>query len=191
MGIDPARKALHAALSLAAAGVVSVLAPMPAAIVLAAASLVALSVELARRVSAGAARAFDRLSGMLKEGERGRLTGATLLSLGFTTAAVLLPGRPALAGILFAGLGDPAAALAGRRWGRLRYPGGKSVAGSGTFLLVVFATGLALGLPPRVVLTAGLLLTAVEAFSLPIDDNVYLPVLGAGAVAVAHWLTGG
>ncbi len=186
---EKGRKALHAALSLGAAGVAAWLAPTAAAVVLAAATSVALMVELGRRLSRSVAGAFRRLAPMLKEDEAGGLTGATTLSMGFTVAAVLFPGTPALAGILFAGLGDPAAAVAGRRWGRIRYPGGKSVAGSGTFLLVALAVGLALGLPPRVTVIAGLLVTVVEAFSLRLDDNVYLPVLGAAAISAVSWLT--
>jgi dolichol kinase len=185
---EAGRKALHVTLSLGAAAVVGWLDPMTAAVILAAATFVALAVELGRRLSGRLAGAFRRLGPMLKNGEAAGLTGATTLSIGFTTAAVLFPGAPALAGILFTGLADPAAAVAGRRWGRIRYPGGKSVAGSGTFLMVVLALGLALGLPPRVVLVAGLLVTVAEAFSLPIDDNGYLPVLGAAAVSAASWL---
>lgn len=184
-----ARKGIHAALSLGAAGVVWRLNPMAAAVVLAAATLVALTVEVARRSSAGAARTFARLTPMLKDREGRRLTGATTLAVGFTVAALLLPGTPALAGILFAGLGDPAAALAGRRWGRVRYPGGKSVVGSAVFLAVATAAGLLLGLSPVVAVGAAAALTAVEAISLGVDDNLYLPLVGAAAVAAAGWLT--
>lgn len=186
------RKAVHVVLSLVAAGVVYALDPIPAAIVLAAATLVALTVELARRWSGAAGRAFDRiLGGMLKEGERAGVTGATTLSVGFTATAVLLPGGAALAGILFAGLADPAAGVAGRRWGRLRYPGGKSVAGSAACLVVAFGIGLGLGLGPGRAALAAALVTAVEAFALRVDDNVYLSLAGAAAVRVAGWLIGG
>ena len=179
-----ARNAVHAGLSVAAAAVVAALPPEPAAVVLAAATFVALTVELTRRVSPAVARSFGRLAPMLKDGEGRRLTGATTLSIGFTATAVVFSGTPALAGILFAGLGDPLAAVVGRPWGRLRYPGGKSVIGSATFLAVTVAVGLALGLPPGAALVAALALTAVEALSLPVDDNVYLPVLGAAVVTL-------
>lgn len=187
---DAARKGIHVFLSLVAGAVVYSLEPTAAAVVLAGASFVALAVELARRVSAGAARAFARLAPMLKAPEQRRLTGATLLSVGFTVTAVLFPGGPALAGILFAGLGDPAAALVGRRWGRLRYPGGKSPAGSTAFLVVVLLLSLALGVPFGAALATAALLTVVEALTLGVDDNLYLPVLGAAAVVAAGWLTG-
>ncbi len=162
---------------------------MTAAAVMAAATLVALTVELARRVSGGAARTFARLMPMLKEREGGRLTGATTLSIGFTLAALLFPGTPALAGILFAGLGDPAAALSGRRWARLRYRGGKSVVGSTAFFVAAVAVGLVLGLPVPMALGVAAVVTVVEAATLAVDDNLYLPLLGAAAVAAVGWLT--
>lgn len=186
-----ARKAIHAGLSIVAAAVVVAAPAVTAATILAGATLVALSVEVARRVSSVAARAFDRrLGGMLKERERTRLTGATTLALGCTVAALMLPGTPALAGILFAGLADPAAALVGARYGRLRYPGGKSVAGSVTFLGTGFGLGLGLGLDPAAALLAAGMAAAAEAPSPPVDDNLYLPLAGAAAVVAAGWVTG-
>lgn len=186
-----ARKAIHVGLSITAAAAVVATPSVTAATILAAATLVALAVEVARRVSTAAARGFDRwLGGLLKDRERTRLTGATTLALGFTAAALLLPGTPALAGILFAGVADPAAALVGRRYGRLRYPGGKSAAGSVAFLGVGFGLGLGLGLDPAAALVAAALTAGVEAPSPPVDDNLYLPLAGAAAVLAAGWITG-
>lgn len=184
-GADRARKAIHAGLSIAAATVVLVLDPVPAAVVLAAATMAALAVELGRRLSPAVAGAFSRLEGLLKPREATGLTGATLLSIGFTATAVTFPGGPALAGILLAGLADPAAALVGRRYGRVRYPGGKSLAGSVAFLVVALVLGLALGLGPGTAALVAMALTAVEAVTLPVDDNLYLPVAGAALVMMA------
>lgn len=180
-----ARKAIHAGLSLVAAVVVLRLEPVPAATVLAAATTVALAVELARRLVPAVARVFARVSGMLKASEATGLTGATLLSIGFTITAVLFPGAPALAGVLFAGLADPAAAVIGRRYGRLRYPGGKSVVGSAAFLVVALVLGLALGLGPGAAIAVVTVLTIVEAFTFRVDDNLYLPVVGAALMMLA------
>ncbi len=181
---EGARKALHLGVSLGAAAVVYALAPTLAAIVLASATLVALLVELARRISITAARAFAPLEGMLKDGERARLTGATLLALGFTLAAVVFPGPPALAGILVAGVADPAAGVVGRRWKGRRYPGGKSPAGSATFFAVVFGLALILGSGFVAAILLSVLLAAVEAFTLPVDDNLYLPLAGAAGMVL-------
>ena len=180
------RKAIHGAASVAAAAVVALLDPVTAGVILASATTVALAVELARRVSPAAAQLFGRLAGLLKGREQAGLTGATTLSMGFTIAAVLFPGTPTLFGILVTGLADPAASVVGTR-GRLRYPGGKSVAGSAAFLVVALLVALGLGLEPGPAVLTALMLTALEAIALPIDDNLYLPVAGALALVLTGW----
>jgi dolichol kinase len=186
---EPARKLIHVALSLGAAAVVAVL-PYPAgATVLAGATFVALSIEAARRWSPVFATGFRALVGpMLRERETHQLTGATTLAIGYTIAALLVPGWPAVAGILIAGLADPAAALVGRRYGRHRYPGGKSVEGSAAFLAVALALLVAVpGVGLAGALAVAVVLTLLEAPTLIVDDNLYLPALGAGALAVLSW----
>jgi dolichol kinase len=183
------RKVIHVLVSLVAAAVVWRLPHPTGAVVLAAATSVALSIELARRASSAFDLTFQRVVGpMLTGREAGRLTGATTLAVGFTLAATLMPGWPAIAGILVAGVADPVAALTGRRFGRHRYPGGKSVEGSAAFLATSF---LLLGAVPGVgpiaaaVLAAGL--TIAEAPTLRVDDNLYLP----GLTALLLLLVGG
>lgn len=186
---ESARKLIHVALSLVAASVAAFLPHPAGATVLAAATLVALAVETARRWShAFAIRFHDLVGPMLRPRETRRLTGATTLAIGYTLALVLLPGWPAVAGILVAGLADPAAAVVGRRFGRVRYPGGKSVEGSVAFLLVAAAVLLTLpGVGPGVAVAVAILLTIMEAPSLPVDDNLYLPTAGAAALTFLPW----
>jgi dolichol kinase len=189
---EPARKLIHAVLSLVAAALVAVL-PYPAgATVLAGATFVALSVEAARRWSPVVATRFHALVGtMLRERESRQLTGATTLAMGYTVAVLLLPGWPAVAAILIAGVADPAAALVGRRFGRHRYPGGKSLEGSAAFLAVALAVLLAVpGVGAAGAAMVALTLTILEAPTLPVDDNLYLPVLAAAAVALLPWVAG-
>lgn len=183
------RKAIHVAASCVAAAVVWRLPHLAATTVLSAATLLALGVELARVLSATTNRAFDRLlAPLLRPAEKRRLTGATLLAIGFTLAAALFPRPAAVAGILFAGLGDAAAAVVGRAAGRHRYPWGKSVEGSIAFLLVALGVALGVGLAPLPALATALVATLVEAAPLPLDDNLLLPVAGAAAVAIASGL---
>lgn len=187
------RKGLHAGVSLVAAAAVWRLPPADAAILLAAATTVALSVEVARRASGPFGRRFQRgLGPLLRDREAGHLTGATTLAIGYTAAAVLFPGTPALAGILVAGVADAVAAIVGKRFGRHRYPGGKSVEGSVAFFAVVTAMALLL-LPdvrPGAVLALALAVTALEALTLRVDDNLYLPLATAAAVRALPLLTG-
>ena len=181
---EATRKSVHLLVSLVAAAVVWLLPPLTAATTFAAASLLALGVELARRASRPAAAWFDRRLGhLLRPGEGGRLTGATTLALGYTTAVVAFPGLPALAGILVAGVADAVAAVVGKRFGTHRYRGGKSVEGSLAFLLVVLPLSLLLpGLPALAAVLLAIGLTGIEALTLPVDDNLYLPLATAAAV---------
>jgi dolichol kinase len=161
--------------------------PHPAgAVLVSGAAAVALSVELARQSSPGFQAAFQRRLGpLLRPAEGRRLTGATHLALGFTFAAVLFPGWPAVAGILVAGVADPVAALVGRRAGRYRFAPGRSVAGSMSFLAV--ATAIVWSVPGAGVgwaLGSAALLTGAEAMGGRVNDNLYLPVLTAALVAL-------
>lgn len=184
------RKAIHVAASLCAAAVVWFLAPLPAALILATATLVALKVELLRRVSARFARRFHGwLGSMLRARESRRITGATTLAVGYTLAAVFFPGTPALLGILLTGVADAVAALVGKRFGRHRYPGGKSIEGSLGFFVVALAIVWSVsGTGPGPALALAALVTLLEAPTLPVDDNLYLPVVAAGAARGTSWL---
>lgn len=167
--------------------------PHPAgATVLAGAAFLALSVELARRRSPGFARRFEWAVGsMLRDREAHRLTGATTLALGYTVAATAFPGWPAVAAILLTGAADPAGTLVGRRFGHTRWPGGKSLEGSAAFFAVALLVLLALpGIGMAAATVVALVATAAEAPTLPMDDNLYLPVLAAAAVRVAASLFG-
>lgn len=186
--VETSRKGIHILLSLVAAGVVWLLPPLEAAVVLATATLAALTVELARRTSRSFAASFEnRLGPLLRPRERHRLTGATTLALGYTLAALLFAGTAALAGILVAGLADAVAAVVGKKYGRIRYPGGKSVEGSVAFFIVTFAVLALLGDLERAALVA-LLLTGLEAPTLSISDNLFLPPVTAALVHVAYGL---
>lgn len=186
-----ARRTLHALLSVLAAATLWALPATAAATLLAGATLIALSVELVRRTTGATARRFERTFGsLLKEGEASRLTGATMLAVGFTITAVATPGAPALAGVLMAGIGDPAAAMVGRRWGRMRFAGRKTVLGSAAFAAIAFGTASVLGLDPFGAFLVASLALAAEAPTLPVDDNLYLPFAGALAFLAGSWLTG-
>lgn len=177
---EAARKTIHVLLSLGVAALVWRLPATTAGVVLAGATAVALGVETARRASGRFDDAFRaRFGDMLRPAEARRITGATTLALGYTLAVVILPGRGALAGVLLAGVADAVAAVVGRRWGRNRYPGGKSVEGSLCFLVVAAAIGWGLGLGPIAVVALAVIMTIIEAPTLRVDDNLYLPLVGA------------
>ena len=75
-------------------------------------------------------------------------------------------------------LGDFAAALVGRRFGRHRFGGNRSWEGSLAFLVAAtIPVFLIPGLPVGIGIAAALLATFVEAFSRVIDDNLSVPIL--------------
>jgi dolichol kinase len=182
---EAARKLVHVAASLAAAAVVWRMAHPAGAVILAAATGVALSVELARQISPAIQQRFLATVGwMLRGRELRRTTAATTLALGFTLCATFFPG-PAATAILLVGLADPAAALVGRRWGAHRYHGGKSLEGSLTFLVTAFVVlyaGTGLSTPAAALVAAGLAL--LESLPLPGDDNLYLPLAAGGLLTL-------
>ena len=185
VGGEAARKSVHVLLSLVVAGLLWRLPHLTAAALIAGATALALAVEALRLGSPSFGRAFAaRLGPLLRTRETTGLTGATTLALGYTVAAVAVPGVPALAGVLFTGIGDAVAAVVGRRWGRHRYPGGKSVEGSLTFLAVAFGLCLLLGASAGPAALIAVALTLLEAPSLRVDDNLYLPVVGAAIFGV-------
>jgi dolichol kinase len=182
------RKGIHVLLSLVAATVVWRLPPLEAATVLAGAALVALTVEVTRRTSSRVSSLFQHwLAPLLRTGEHHRLTGATTLALGYTLASLIFPGTATLLGILVAGIGDAVAAVIGKRFGRVRYPGGKSLEGSLAFLVVVLLLLLPLGDPGRAGLVA-FAITVLEAPDIAVDDNLYLPLATAALVHTVYSL---
>ena len=156
--------------------------------VLATAALTAggLGLDIARFRVEPLNRIFLRwLAPLLKADEDSRVTGATYMAMS-ALAVFLLFDRPvAVAALLFLSLGDPAAALVGRRM-----PGprifGKSPVGTGAFIAVSWAVVGVLVAAGVVDYQWGLMAGAVaaglaELAPLPVDDNLTVPI-AAGAV---------
>ncbi len=182
---ERARKLIHIVASISAA-VVALFAPAAAvAWLLLGAFLVAIAVEEARRHNEAAGRVFNRaFGGMLRPGEAQGITGATTLAAGFTIAALILPQNFAAAGILAGGLGDAAAALIGRRWGRFRLRSGKSLAGAlACFAAALPAAWIIPGIDFPAAITTAVAAAIFEILPLPFDDNLWLPA----ATGVIAW----
>lgn len=180
-----ARKAVHVASVAVPLGVWL----LPRAVTvpaLVAAALLALAVEVARLRLRGVRYRFLRLTrSMLRPHERRGLSGATYMALAYAGAALVFPKPLAVAAMLYNGLGDAAAALVGRRWGRHRTRWNKSWEGFAAALIVDVAVGLAMpGVPPAAALLGGVAAAGLEFLPLPLDDNPRV-VLGGGAAA---WL---
>lgn len=188
---ETSRKAIHAAAGSGAAAVAWLAPPFAARALLLAAALLALAVDLLRlRVPAVQRRFHTALGHMLRPGELHTLTGATTLAVGAALAALLFPGRIAAIGILYAALGDAAAALVGRRFGRRYYRPGRSIEGTIAFFAATLAIGWAA--PDAGFLAAAAAaaaVTLVEAAPLRVDDNLLIPVVGAAVYGAAIGLS--
>lgn len=113
-----------------------------------------------------------------------RVLGSTWFSIGMLVA-LLAWGRDAgSTAVLFLAWGDPVAELVGRRWGRAGQ--GKTLPGSlGCLAACLLAAAVAVGLGhlnPWAALAGALVATAVERWSPPPDDNLWIPVLSGLAI---------
>lgn len=100
--------------------------------------------------------------------------------LGVFLAVLVFSREPAAAGTLVLALADPAASLVGRRWGR-RSVGHGSVEGSSVFFGVAWLALVPL-VGPVPALAAAAAATVVEPLPWPLDDNLTVPLVTAGAL---------
>ncbi len=131
-------------------------------------------------------RQFVRwLAPLLKREESRRITGATYMVIAALFTFLLFGSSVAVPALLFLSLGDPAAAMVGRRapGPRIR---NKSPWGTAAFIAVAFVVVAVLAGTGAVDYHWGLLVGAIvaglaELASVPPDDNLAVP-LAAGAV---------
>ena len=163
-----------------------------------AAALAMVAAEVARRLSPRLNRLIVGVFGrmMRPAEEKGRITGATYLACASAAALYLYPPSVAALALLFHAWGDPAAAMVGSRFGRLRLPavgGGspqrKTLEGSLAFLAVALVVSVVLRATgaydvfwPAAV--GAVVAAAVEVVRLPVDDNATVPLVSGGLMAL-------
>ena len=122
---------------------------------------------------------------MLRHHERRGLAGATYMVVGYALVVLLFSLPIAVTAMLYNGLGDAAAALVGKRWGRHRTAWGKSWEGFAAGLVTNLAIGFAVpGVSTPGAVLGGIAAAALEFAPLPLDDNLKV-TLGGGTAA---WL---
>ena len=150
-------------------------------------------IELARRRWSWPNRLLWRLlPTTFRSWEGSHLLGSTWYAIGALVTMILWGQDVGGTSVLFLAWGDPAAELVGRRWGG--QAGGKTVAGSlgclmACLLAALVGVGMG-GLTPLAALAGVLVATAVERWSPPPDDNLWMPILSGLASAVVQKLTG-
>ncbi|MFT5433720.1 MAG: dolichol kinase [Myxococcota bacterium] len=152
------------------------------------------SMELGRRISPAVNEKIMKVfAPVAHPHEYHRINSASWYALALTIIAWLTPHLAASLGVIVLAFADPAAAAIGRRYGRIKLRGGRSLEGTITFAVVGLLAGLATItlLFPGTSFLAALILAAVggvsgaiaELFSgQKVDDNLTIPVGVAFAV---------
>ncbi len=131
---------------------------------------------------------FSRASTAFKEREAARPIGSTYYLVASFVAFLFFDRDVTVAALLFAAIGDPAAATFGERFGRTRV-GQKSLEGSAAFLVAALIVGSILvmagfRLTWIAAAVGAVVATLVELTPIPIDDNLTVPLISALALAV-------
>lgn len=134
---------------------------------------------------------FMRLGkSLIRRHEEEHLLGSTYFMIAALLSVLAFEEPIAICALTFLVIGDAAAAIIGKRFGRPIY-WGKSLHGSFACFMVCFGLG-ALLLDEMVVVAAGALAaTAAEALPVPMDDNMRVPIFsGLVMQLVTQYLQG-
>ena len=155
------------------------------------------SLEIGRKASPALNDRLMAFFGPIAHDHEGsRVNSATWFGTALLILAALIPGPAAMLGVIALGLGDPMAALVGRRWGSIRIGAGRSLEGSAAFVGITVLAGVAYllvytsaGLGPALLLAAvaGLSGAAAELWVRKVDDNLAIPLVTAACFTVAQW----
>ena len=131
--------------------------------------------------------------------ERTRVNSSTWFVTGLLLVALAFPRPACAAAVMALAVGDTAASLVGRRWGRTRLRNGRSVEGTLAFALVAGVAAtlvLRAGFPmawtqaARLGAIAGVTGAVTELFSERLDDNFSIPVTVAAVLTAVLMLQG-
>ena len=149
----------------------------------------ALAVELVKWYSPDFGEFFFRIfKPLLRTHERkGAMTGATYYLISAFLCILLFDKTFAIVCIFFMILGDMAAALVGKKWGRTKLLGRKSLEGSAACFIVCTVIAL-VKLNPVIAIVGALVATIVELIPFPIDDNLTVPLISGAVMQVMHLL---
>jgi len=184
-----ARNIFHACNSMIGMGLLLVLTEQQVLVAAAFMMCLAWSLEIGRRILPALNDVLMRILGRLAHPhEAWRVNSATWFCTACFVVACTLNAEAATVGMVVLGFADPAAAIVGRRFGKIQLVNGRTLLGSAAFFAVgtgcAFAwLSLAWSVSPMVALKmalAGALAgTLAELFSRRIDDNLSIPVAAA------------
>jgi dolichol kinase len=188
---ESSRKALHLVALVIPAGMLLLPRSVALPLLIVTASI-AVCADLLRARVAGFGSVIDRYFGfMMRETERGavpksRLNGATWVLVSGALLLVVFPAEVAAPGMAMAMIGDAAAALVGRPFGRTRWPWSRrTVEGSAAFLAFGVVSGVLFPFVPWGAKAAAVgVATAAELIPIPINDNLILPFCASATLLV-------
>jgi dolichol kinase len=151
------------------------------------ATLIVWSLESGRRLNKRMNKALmDTLGFFAHPHEHYRINSATWYTTALFILTLTVPPLAASLAVIVLGFCDPAAALIGRRWGRITLYAGRTLEGSITFvisglivsLLVIalYATHLPFSAMLLIAIASAICGALVELFSKKIDDNLSIPL---------------
>jgi len=151
---------------------------------------------------------------LLREMEGTTLTGGTYFLIAASIVFALCDKSIAAIALSFIAVGDPVAGMVGERWGKLRAsseegnfpqaPGflrnlrfrgmkGKSLEGSSACFVACLVVGVILTTVTHValwvVVVGAISATVIEFLSLPVNDNLSMPLVAAGVMSLVRVIT--
>ncbi len=158
------------------------------------------TMEISRRASPQINEKLMKLFGAVAHPhEAHRINSATWYVSAIAAISLTREIIPCALALATLGLGDPIAAIVGRRWGRIRIVNGRSVEGTTAFIVAATLGGIALlmlvhhmalGPAALVALAASTAGAIAELYSRRIDDNLSIPVLAWVGASLALWALG-
>ncbi len=141
-------------------------------------SVVIVIIDLGRTRNGWISKIFGKFfNRMLRSHELdGRLTGASYILIGSFIAVVIFPKDIAVLALLFTAIGDTAAALYGRKYGKLRI-WNKTLEGSIVGLITCVIIALFFPQIPNILKFSGAFAAMfIELLPINIDDNLRIPL---------------
>jgi glycerol-3-phosphate acyltransferase PlsY len=162
--------------------------PTPALLGLILATFATVAVDLLR-LSDHRLRGFflQLFRSLIRPHEEEHLLGSTHYMVAALLSVVVLDHEIAIAALAFLVLGDAAAAIVGKRFGRPLYFG-KSPHGSVACMVVCLAVGVPLLGSLELALIGALAATLAEALPSPLDDNMRVPIFSGIVMQLASRL---
>ena len=148
------------------------------AILICIASVVFVMIDFRRTRSGWLSKIFGKLfNGMLRSHElEGKLTGASYVLIGSFISIAIFPKEIAVLALLFTAIGDSAAALYGRKFGKLRI-WNKTLEGSIAGLIACLIITLFFPQIPNIIKFSGAFAAMfIELLPIKIDDNLRIPL---------------